>query len=653
MKCRIIKRLLFFLLISVAVYPQNKIDSIFQIIKNKPEEAKFKYLSDQCWRYRYDNTRLSLELGDSALTIARKMRNRRFEAQILNRIGVIHKWANDLELSMHYSQAALLAAKECQDSIEIGYAENNIGGTYQSKMFNSIAIEHLINAEQIFEKLKFKPGLAACLVNLGEIYQRQQNYPKAVSFFNQALKLRMEVGEKHGIALSLEGIARLYIEKGSYDSAQIKFNEVEKYARDLNNNSLLASALEGLSKIDLVKKDFKNAYKLQTEALELNRKILNLRTEISGRLNLANILIEQSEFAGAKNNLDLAYRLIKSGKNEKDLPEYYLGYSNYYAKKREFEKSLYYSHLFINIKDSIAKKENLAHGDELVEIKKYLDFQNQNKLLQKSLEYEEGRRLRVIINYVMLLIIVIVLFWRYRIKKAANKKLSEMNAVKDMLFGIIAHDLKNPFHTILSSSEMLLKEYDDLSKEDKIQIIEIIQNSGRQTYKLLENLLYWSLSQTGGTDFRPEAVTLSEIITETIALHSSSASTKNVALIPRIDEELVALCDKEMAKLVLRNLVSNGIKYTREGGSVEIILKKRGKFAEVSVQDNGVGITKEQKINLTKVGRHSSAPGTKGEKGTGLGLLLCKEFVEKNKGQLTIESEEGHGSRFIFTLPLA
>lgn len=643
----------FSLLIYSGIYSQNKIDSIYQIIKNKPEDVKFKYLSDQCWRYRYDNTRLSLELGDSALTIARKMRNRRFEAQILNRIGVIHKWANDLELSMHYSQAALLAAQECQDSIEIGYAENNIGGTYQYKMFNTIAIEHLINAEQIFGKLKFKPGLAACLVNLGEIYQRQQNYPKAISFFNQALRLRLEAGEKHGIALSQEGIARLYIEKGSYDSARIKFYEVEKFARELNDNSLLASALEGLSKIDLVKKDYKNACNLQNEALELNKKLLNLRSEISGRLNLANILMQQSEFTGAKNNLDLAYHLIQTGRNEANLPECYLGYSNYYAKRKEFEKSLYYSRLFINIKDSIAKKENLAHGDELVEIKKYLDFQNQNKLLQKTLEYEEGKTLRGIINYVLLLIIAVVLFWRYRVKKAANKKLSKMNAVKDMLFGIIAHDLKNPFHTILSSSEMLLKDYDDLSKEDKIQIIEIIQNSGKQTYKLLENLLYWSLSQTGGVDFRPEAVPLSEIITETIALHSNSAFTKNVTLIPKIEEELVALCDKEMAKLVLRNLVSNGIKYTGEGGNVEIILKRKGKFAEVSVQDDGVGMTPELRSNLKKIGRHSSTPGTKGEKGTGLGLLLCNEFVEKNKGHLTIDSEEGHGSRFIFTLPLA
>lgn len=303
------------------------------------------------------------------------------------------------------------------------------------------------------------------------------------------------------------------------------------------------------------------------------------------------------------------------------------------------------------MKDSISKRGNIARSDELEAINKYLNAKSQNSLLLKNLEFKETQRNYLILISLLLMITFFVIFWRYRAKKGANKKLSELNAMKDLLFGIVAHDLKNPFLSILGATDLLLKELDNMSKDEIREIIELIETSGKHTYNLLENLLYWSLSQTDNIQYAPEKISLPEIVNETILLLANSAQTKSITLSSHSPEDFVALCDKEMIKLVLRNLISNGIKYTQEGGLVEVSLKKNSGFIEVSVKDSGVGIDAERKESLMMIDRHSSTAGTKGEKGTGLGLFLCKDFVERNKGNLVIESEVGKGSRFVFTLP--
>jgi len=159
------------------------------------------------------------------------------------------------------------------------------------------------------------------------------------------------------------------------------------------------------------------------------------------------------------------------------------------------------------------------------------------------------------------------------------------------------------------------------------------------------------MAQTNSIKYTPESTRLTELVNETFELLSNMAKSKNISLKIDSSADPVAICDKDMIRSVLRNLVSNGIKYSHEGGIVNIDLKSTEKFIEVIVEDNGIGMTIDKKDSLIKIGENNSTPGTKGEKGTGLGLLLCKEFVEKHHGQFKIESEIGKGSRFIFTLP--
>jgi signal transduction histidine kinase len=281
----------------------------------------------------------------------------------------------------------------------------------------------------------------------------------------------------------------------------------------------------------------------------------------------------------------------------------------------------------------------------------YIRTKNENVVLQKSVEFKEQQKTYLIIIVVLSVLSAFVVYWRYRVKHAMNKQLSELNAMKDLFFGIIAHDLKNPFLSILGATDLLLKDIDNMSNHEVKSVVQMIDSSGRQTYKLLENLLYWSLSQTGKIRYNPESINLAELVNDTIALHASSADTKNIKLNYNTQEEVVASCDAEMIRLVLRNLVSNGIKYTREGGEVSIILEKKENSVTVSVEDNGIGMPADYSEHLSSIGERLTTPGTRGEKGTGLGLILCRDFIHRNRGEFKIESREGNGSRFVFTLP--
>ena len=645
------KRLLFLFLPFTLLFGQSKIDSINKEIAGKPDTSQYRYLSDICWKYRYNNPKLAVDAGNKAIALAQKLSSKSFEAKILNRIGVIYLWGNKLDLSMEYFRKALTAAQEAKDSIELGYAENNFGGAYQSKRYNTLALEHILTAVQIFEKLNFKSGIAHCSVNLGAIYQHQQNYKKALEYYERVLKFRLEEGNKNDILLAHNTIANTYVESKDYDSAVVKLKEVEKLAEELNDKTVLATALNGLSKISLRKGEFTDAYNKQFKSLSLFSEVGYQKGIIEGNLNIAHILIHLRKFAEAEKYLKSAFKILNSNKDKKQFAFYYLITSTLNEAKGNFKEALRYSKLYTTVKDSVTRAENLARGDELLDVRKYLAAKNQNSLLQKTIEYKENQKEYLIIISVLSVFTFVVIYGRYRSKKIANKKLSELNSMKDLLFGIIAHDLKNPFFSILGITDMLKKNLDDLSKEEIKESVALIEKSGKQTYRLLENLLYWSLCQTGNIQYLPENINLTEVIDDVITLFSSAARSKNISLNSKADESIAALCDKEMVKLVLRNLLSNGIKYTTDGGTIDIVLKKKGKFIEVAVEDNGIGITAERKDELLGIVKNFSTPGTKGEKGTGLGLILCKEFIKRNKGDLWIESEEGKGSRFIFSLP--
>ncbi|MFA3783987.1 PAS domain S-box protein [Melioribacteraceae bacterium 4301-Me] len=235
--------------------------------------------------------------------------------------------------------------------------------------------------------------------------------------------------------------------------------------------------------------------------------------------------------------------------------------------------------------------------------------------------------------------------------KESEQELKNSNASKDKFFSIIAHDLRSPFSSILSFSEFLTEDIEELSKEEIVSFANKIHEAAKNVFNLLENLLQWSRIQSGKIQFEPINFNMSHKAEEVIRLMQNNADSKNISIINDISNDSIVFADEDMIFSVLQNLLSNAIKFTRPGGTVRLTSEVKEKTIEFSIIDNGVGIKEDDIGKLFRLDVNHSTYGTNDEKGSGLGLILCKEMIEKNKGKIWVKSLVNSGTTFTFSLP--
>ncbi len=236
-------------------------------------------------------------------------------------------------------------------------------------------------------------------------------------------------------------------------------------------------------------------------------------------------------------------------------------------------------------------------------------------------------------------------------QREVENELQKLLVTKDKFFSIIAHDLKNPFNSLIGLSQLLVQGFDRMSTEKIKYFHKNLHQISKTGYELLINLLEWSRSQRGTIPYSPDKQDLNILTEETFTLYNSKAQEKEISLINNIGLDSFVFADKNMLKTIFRNLVSNSLKFTDRGGAIEITAESANEFVKISVRDTGVGISDENIKKLFKLDKSYSTSGTEEESGTGLGLILCQEFVEKHNGKIIVESKVGFGSKFIFTLP--
>jgi len=233
----------------------------------------------------------------------------------------------------------------------------------------------------------------------------------------------------------------------------------------------------------------------------------------------------------------------------------------------------------------------------------------------------------------------------------SNKKLEQLNATKDKFFAIISHDLKSPFNSILNLTELLITDYDNLDNTQKKEILGSLNKSSQLAFELLESLLTWATSQLGKIAISPELLNLKKLVETSITPYKQLASEKKIEISINIPSDTKLTVDKNSAIAIISNLTNNAIKFTPEGGTVTINYNQKGDNIELHFIDTGVGIDPDIMDNLFKIDKITTTKGTNNEEGTGLGLILCKEFVNKNGGEISVISEKGKGSNFIVSLP--
>lgn len=276
--------------------------------------------------------------------------------------------------------------------------------------------------------------------------------------------------------------------------------------------------------------------------------------------------------------------------------------------------------------------------EEAIKSKDYIDIKKYNLYEYKQLSQTTNQLLKI--N-------------NTNLKKLSEseKNLLISNKSKDRFFSIIAHDLKNPFNSLLGILEILQEEYDELDDPSRKEYLNVLHNSSNKLFNLLNELLQWANVQINNIDIQPIRINLYEIVKEQKDILSEQANNKSIKLINSIPEDSIVVADKNMASTIVRNLLSNAIKYTHNNGEIKTYIKKTDTHTYISVEDNGEGIDEKLIDKLFKIDEKISTNGTNEETGTGLGLILCKEFVEKNKGEISVISKKGEGSTFTFSLP--
>lgn len=231
-------------------------------------------------------------------------------------------------------------------------------------------------------------------------------------------------------------------------------------------------------------------------------------------------------------------------------------------------------------------------------------------------------------------------------------ELKQLNATKDKFFSIIAHDLKNPFNAIIGFSDLMLNNFKQLDEETLFKGLKTIESASTQAYKLLENLLIWSQNQTGRLPFNPEILNLSDLAFDSFTMIESTAIRKDIQISIQINKSIQVVADKNMIDTIFRNLLTNAIKFTPRGGKVKIKASQFDGEVQISVSDTGIGMSAEKQKTIFEIDKLTNTTGTEDEQGSGLGLILCKDFLSIHKGKIWVKSSPGKGSRFTFSLPV-
>ncbi len=673
--------LLLFCLLTICTTLQAQDTLIVRELLKKLELAqdtqKVNILNQLAQEFRRSHPEKSMSFGKPAWEMSQNLGYQRGLAQAANNLGVVN------ELQAHYLEAldyhlkALRIYENLQDSASISMVFSDIAFLHYRQAHYSQAIRHchdaqrlnprndntaqmsiLANYGKIYGKLKkfdsafwyLRKALALsqakknmgyqsiCLNNIGMLYKSQKNYTEALNYFQNAFQIAQESSNPFMQMLDLKQIGHIYILIENYDQALFYEQKALSIAEKMNIREQCKEISSYLSDIYKARKQYDSAFYYLENYNHLRDSIYDLDKE----KELAQL--------GARYDIDKKNdenELLKKETDQKEqtiqqqkLIGFIFGLSllfligmlaallriNHHRKKN--------NDLLENTQREILEQKNTIEerNSELITANEKL-LANEKKLL------DTNRRLQITEKAI-----------RRKNENILKQKeeLERLNSIKDKLFSIIAHDFKSPLHSLKGMLQLLTM---GVLTNEEIQSLAIdINEKNEHTLNLIDNLLQWAKSQMQGVEVNPQNIDIEAITEEAIALLRPQAERKETVLQNEITHAAWVHADPDMIKLVIRNIISNAIKFTAKG-TISISVEHQEEQIVTKIQDTGLGISSENLEKLFGADAHFTTIGTHKEKGTGLGLMLCKNFVERNKGKIWVESKLGEGSTFYFSLP--
>jgi signal transduction histidine kinase len=556
-------------------------------------------------------------------------------AGLLRKIGNSYYSLGNSVKAIDYYFKALRKSEQAQSDELMAKCYNNLGYAYREQGDNNQALVYLKKAVLLNQEIKDR-DLAALhcniLWNIGSTYQNLSDYENASEAYHEAFNLASKWRKKKFIGMSQNRIGRIQLLTDSLISAKESLTSAKTILKHLEANGELAISLINLGELNLKMHNYKLAADYLTQSIVISKELNLLAPKRDAYKLLYQVHEQAGDYKAAFENFQMFKQSSDSLKNEESV-------------RRNTQMAMEY------------EQSQRQHEREQQQREKDI-------LSMQKLEYERAFSNVLIFVAILLLIATLISFQAYYGKKRANKEIIRINrflesqkedlkkalATKDLFFKIISHDLRAPFSGLIGLPNLLLEKNEEYTTEERAEIIQLMINSASQAHDLSENLLQWALSQTGEIKLTSETCSIKELIILEFANLGDKAIQKHIDLRIETDESLQVKCDMDATRTILRNLITNAIKYSYSGSSVVVRIKREGAIVIVCIEDKGIGMTQDQKDRLFKIVRNGSVKGTNDEKGTGLGLILCKELVELQGGNIWAESEKGKGSKFSFTL---
>lgn len=631
---------------------QPNLDSLLTQMKGSDDTLVVKTLNDFTWEYRSSNPSSAKNYGLTALKMVEDIEDQKYKSQLLNYLGVIYGNLGDLDSAYHYYQLGYELGKENNNKREIAYSLNNLGDYYFKKALYSVALENIMESYKIFEEIDEQRGMAYTLNDIGEIYMKQSDHEKALEYFQRSGDIRIAIGDDRGYAKSLINMASVYENQNRYElalSTYFKAYDVSLKSDYLKGESYVLAGISDLYyKQGNLAKSLENRYR----ALEIDLKIENKYGEIISYNNLGLVYMKLGDLRKAEELLVKAKEESQTTGHLDQLMTSYEYMTELAVAKKDYLGAYNSLNEYQLLKEKIYGQENLNKIADLQTAFATERKDRENERLKLDIEYEKTTRNYLILITILILIGVGLFVLRYRAEKKANNLLKELNSSKDKFFSIFAHDLKNPFNALLNIANFLKEYYDDFSDTERKEMIASISDASRDIHKQLEELLTWARTQKGELGINKVKLNLADLLKSLSSTYRLASKNKNITLKVDSDEMTEFVGDKFVIETVIGNFVDNAIKFSPSGSEVIISGQRKNNILEISVKDSGVGLADNIKENLFKVDFKYSTPGTSNEKGTGLGLKICKEFAELHGGTIEVKSELGKGSNFILRIPV-
>ncbi len=659
--------------LTLSVVAQNEIDSLLRICQKAPDKQKTSiYL--QLAKATFQDSALSNSYNRKAYELATANNQLPEQAKSVYFSGKILFASRDFTGAIKRYEKALPLFRALRDTTSMTTCYSYIG----ISNFNMSKSKEAIAAYLEGLKLsKNDPDYSAeLLANIGLVHDEIDNFNEAINYYKQALKINQTIQDTGSLAIDYDYLGAAFARMKKPDSAVVNYHKALYLFKKIGKDDRYAVSLSNLA---TVLPNYPDSLNKAIGYFNLSWKKFQelgwLHYEADIQQGIGSVLSKQGKYDEAisayKKSIQLAFQFKRELLLKKTI---YKELSETYAQKGDYKNALESHILYTQYNDSVyetQKFKQIANLEKQYETEKkeneIIRLQAKQELTDVQLQKNKQLKLLGFISASLLLVFFMFVLFRYfdkaksnRLLESKNKTIEKsenelriLNASKNKFFSIIAHDLKNPFHTVMGYSDLLNREYDLFTEDERRKFAKDISQSSGKIFQLLQNLLEWSRSQTGRLEFNPRETELKRIVGTSVSILQSLADQKRISITQSFTDDILLYADPLMIETVLRNLLNNAIKFTPENGNIEIAANQIDHQVTICVKDSGMGISEEDARSLFQIDSTVKRKGTNNEDGSGLGLILCKEFVTRNNGKIWVESTPGNGSSFFITIHAA